>query len=113
VQNAERVCFCFTFAGRNRKFVEAVEHQTFSAEQALAQGQQVFYVTERATFTLTAEGLRLVDVAPGFDADKDVLAMLPFPVQRDFPGDVELPHVSAPRPRQPTSPAETSPAQPQ
>jgi len=113
VQNAERVCFCFTFAGRNRKFVEAVEHQTFSAEQALARGQQVFYVTERATFTLTAEGLRLVDVAPGFDVDEDVLAMLPFPVQRDFPGAMELPHVSAPRPRQAGSPAETSQAQPQ
>jgi propionate CoA-transferase len=111
VQNAERVCFCFTFAGRNRKFVEAVEHQTFSAEQALARGQQVFYVTERATFTLTAEGLRLVDVAPGFDVDEDVLAMLPFPVQRDFPGDRELPHVSAPR--HAGSPAEKSPAQPQ
>lgn len=85
VQSAKRVCFCFTFAGRNRKFVEAVEHQTFSAEQALAQGQQVFFVTERATFTLTPEGLRLVDVPPGFDTDKDVLALLPFPVDVQVP----------------------------
>lgn len=111
VQSAERVCFCFTFAGRNRKFVEAVEQQTFSAEQALARGQQVFYVTERATFTLTAQGLRLMDVAPGLDAEADVLAMLPFPVQRASPGDGELPHAAAPR--RAGSPAGKSPAQPQ
>jgi propionate CoA-transferase len=110
-QTAKRVCFCFTFAGRNRKFVEAVEHRTFSADQALARGQQVFYVTERATFTLTAEGLRLVDVAPGLDVDKDVLAMLPFPVRTEFPPDTELPHVSVPR--WAGSPAERSAAEPE
>jgi propionate CoA-transferase len=109
-QSAKRVCFCFTFAGRNRKFVEAVEHQTFSAQEALARGQQVFYVTERATFTLTAEGLRLVDVAPGLDVDEDVLAMLPFPVHAEFPAEAGLPHGSAPR--QAGSPVEASPAQP-
>lgn len=109
-QSAKRVCFCFTFAGRNQKFVEAVDHRTFSAEQALARGQQVFYITERATFTLTAEGLRLVDVAPGLDPDKDVLALLPFPVHTEFPGDGELRRASAPH--QAGSPAETSPAQP-
>jgi len=109
-QSAKRVCFCFTFAGRHRKFVEEVEHRTFSAEQALALGQQVFYVTERATFRLTAEGLHLVDVAPGLDAGKDVLAMLPFPVEREFPGDTELRHVSGPR--HTGSPPERSPAQP-
>jgi propionate CoA-transferase len=111
VQSAKRVCFCFIFAGRNRKFVEAVEHQTFSAEQALARGQQVFYITERATFTLAADGLRLVDVVPGLDADKDVLALLPFPVRTQLPGDTELAHVSAPRPA--GSPAESSPAEPE
>jgi propionate CoA-transferase len=110
VQSAKRVCFCFNFAGRHRKFVEAVEHRTFSAEQALARGQQVFYVTERATFRLTAEGLRLVDVAPGLDADKDVLAMLPFPVHREIPGDTEVRHVGGPR--HTGSPPERSPAQP-
>jgi propionate CoA-transferase len=109
VQSAKRVCFCFTFAGRNRKFVEAVEHQTFSAEQALARGQQVFYVTERATFTLTAEGLCLVAVAPGLDVAEDVLAMLPFPVRTELPEDMDLPEVSAPQ--QASSPAEESPAE--
>jgi propionate CoA-transferase len=79
-QSARKVCFCFAFASRHPKFVESVDHRTFSAEQALTQGQQVFYVTERATFTLTRGGLELTEVAPGFDAQEDVLALLPFPV---------------------------------
>ena len=80
VQSARKVCFCFAFTGRHPKFVEVVGHRTFSAEQALARGQQVFYVTERATFTLTQRGLELTEVAPGFDAQEDVLALLPFPL---------------------------------
>jgi acyl CoA:acetate/3-ketoacid CoA transferase len=103
------VCFCFTFASRNRKFVEAVEHQTFSAQQALARGQQVFYVTERATFTLTPDGLRLLDVAPGFDPRNDVLAQLPFPVHTGPPATTQ-PHISAAH--HASSPAEPDPAQP-
>jgi propionate CoA-transferase len=109
VQSAKRVCFCFTFASRNRKFVEAVEHQTFSAQQALARGQQVFYVTERATFTLTPDGLRLLDVAPGFDPRNDVLAQLPFPVHTGPPATTQ-PHISAAH--HASSPAEPDPAQP-
>lgn len=85
VQSAKKVCFCFTFTGRHQKFVGEVGHRTFSAEQALAQGQQVFYVTERATFILTPDGLRLTSVAPGFDAEQDVLSLLPFPVSNGLP----------------------------
>ena len=33
-QSARLVCFCFTLEGRNEKFVNQVEHLTFSAEQA-------------------------------------------------------------------------------
>lgn len=89
VQSARKVCFCFAFAGRYPKFVEEVDHRTFSAEQALARGQQVFYVTERATFALTRRGLELTEVAPGFDVDKDVLALLPFPVAAGPPPAAE------------------------
>ena len=85
VQSSPRVFFCFTFAGKFPKFVPQVDQVTFSAERALRQGQQVYYITDRAVFELTDGGLSLVETAPGFDTAKDVLAEIPFPVR--VPGD--------------------------
>jgi propionate CoA-transferase len=52
----------------------------------------VLYVTERATFELTAEGLKLVDVAPGIDVRRDVLDRMDFqPIVGDvgtYPAEV-------------------------
>ena len=64
--------------GRSRKFVRDVEHRTFSGAQALLRGQPVLYVTERCVFRLTAEGLELVEVAPGVDIERDILAQMDF-----------------------------------
>ncbi len=60
--------------GRARKFVADVEHVTFSGRRALAQGQQVIYITERCVLRLETDGLTLVEVAPGVDIERDVLA---------------------------------------
>jgi propionate CoA-transferase len=60
--------------GTTPKFVEAVSHMTFSADHARARGQDVLYVTERAVFRLGDDGLELVEVAPGVDIERDVLA---------------------------------------
>ena len=38
----------------------------------------MFYVTERAVFELDAEGLVLVQVAPGIDTERDILAHMEF-----------------------------------
>ena len=38
------------------------------------------YVTERAVFKLTKDGLELIEVADGIDVKKDVLDRLPFEV---------------------------------
>ena len=81
VQSSPRVYFCFTFAGKFPKFVPAVDQVTFSAERALRQGQQVYYITDRAVFELTDSGLSLLETAPGFDTAKDILAEIPFPVR--------------------------------
>jgi propionate CoA-transferase len=95
-QNAKRLVFCCTFTagelevaaendflrivreGRHAKFVKQVQQVCFHGPTALANGQQVFYVTERAVFELTREGLVLREVAPGIDVAKQVLPLMEF-----------------------------------
>lgn len=64
--------------GRARKFVKAVEQLTFSASYARLRGKSVLYVTERAVFRLIDSGLELIEIAPGIDLDRDVLAKMDF-----------------------------------
>ena len=97
-QNAKKVCFVGMFtAGRPKpeieitdgglrvvtdgseiKYVKEVQQITFSGEQALKNGQEVMYISERAVFRLTAEGVTLIEVAPGVDMQKDVLGKMEF-----------------------------------
>lgn len=71
--------------GRVSKFIDNVEQITFNGSLAAASGRRVLYVTERAVFELTRSGLRLIEVAPGIDIQKQILALLPFPVRVDEP----------------------------
>ena len=72
--------------GRSPKFVPDVEHRTFSGGYAWRRGQPVLYVTERCVFRLAEDGLELVEVAPGIDVERDVLAQMGFrPVIRGDP----------------------------
>jgi propionate CoA-transferase len=64
--------------GRSRKFVNHIEQVTFSGPYAASNGQNVLYVTERCVFKLTPLGLELIEVAPGVDVDKDILAQMDF-----------------------------------
>jgi propionate CoA-transferase len=64
--------------GRSRKFVAAVEQVTFNGKLAASAGQRVLYVTERCVFRLTPSGLALVEVAPGIDLERDILALMGF-----------------------------------
>ena len=85
-QNAKAVVFVGSFlAGDAPKFVERVEHRTFSGREALRRGQRVLYVTERCVFRLVARGgdagegeLELIELAPGLDLQRDVLAFMAF-----------------------------------
>mgnify|MGYP004457701991 FL=1 len=101
-QNSKQVIFCGTFTagglkekiedgklvivqeGRNKKFLKHVEQVTFSGAYANTVGQPVLYVTERAVFKLTPDGLELIEIAPGIDLHNDILAHMDFqPIVRD------------------------------
>jgi propionate CoA-transferase len=95
-QNAKKVVFVGTFTagnlevavdagklliledGKAKKFVEEVEHRTFSGPQAAKWGKTVLYVTERCVFRLCPEGLELIEIAPGMDLQKDILDKMDF-----------------------------------
>lgn len=69
--------------GKSRKFIERVEQITFNGHDAALREQTVVFVTERAVFNLTADGLELVEIAPGVDLERDVLAHMDFkPIMR-------------------------------
>lgn len=95
-QTAKKCVFCGTFTagglkteirdgqlhiiqeGRAKKFVKDVEHITFSGEFAQQTHQSVLYVTERAVFEMTQEGLVLKEIAPGVDLQRDILDQMEF-----------------------------------
>ncbi|MEQ2005478.1 MAG: malonate decarboxylase subunit alpha [Limisphaerales bacterium] len=95
-QSARRVVFACTFRadglevdatdgalritreGAKAKFVKRVAQVCFHGPSAVARGQQVLYVTERAVFELKADGLHLRELAPGVDLDADVLRQMEF-----------------------------------
>jgi propionate CoA-transferase len=95
-QNARRLIFAGTFTagglktavdkgqlkilneGKSPKFIAKVDQITFCGRLAAANAQPVIYVTERCVFKLTLEGLELVEVAPGIDIDRDILAHMGF-----------------------------------
>ena len=95
-QNAKKVVFVGTFTagglavsisggrlqivqeGASRKFVDEVEHRTYSGQYALERGQTALYVTERCVFRLVEQGLELIEIAPGIDLERDILAHMGF-----------------------------------
>lgn len=95
VHSAKTIVFCGTFStkglqvsflgetlvinceGSIKKVIKKVDQITFSASQAISDKRTVIFVTERAVFKLTADGIKLTEIAPGIDPVKDVLNLLP------------------------------------
>jgi propionate CoA-transferase len=64
--------------GKVKKFINQVEHITFSGKYAVMKDQPVLYVTERCVFSLTKDGIELIEIAPGVDLEKDILLRMDF-----------------------------------
>lgn len=95
-QNVKNMVFCGTFTagglaaeiregrlkivreGKTKKFIKSLRQVTFSADMALEQGRNVYFVTERAVFKLVKGGLLLFEYAPGTNIDRDILAQMEF-----------------------------------
>ena len=60
------------------KFVDEVAHITFNGERSHAAGQSVLYITERCVLRRGDRGLELIEIAPGVDLERDVLARMGF-----------------------------------
>jgi propionate CoA-transferase len=72
--------------GRHRKFVTAFEQICYNAAFARAEGRRAIFVTERAVFDTVGGALRLVEIAPGIDMQRDVLDRMEFrPLIADAP----------------------------
>lgn len=64
--------------GRVAKLKKQVSHISFSAKNALNNGQTILYVTERCVFRLTEAGLKLVEVYDGIDVQKQIIDKMEF-----------------------------------
>jgi propionate CoA-transferase len=64
--------------GAIKKFVNTVDHVTFSGKYAAKDGKPVYYVTERCVFQLIDGEVTLIEIAPGIDLEKDILSQMEF-----------------------------------
>lgn len=106
-QNARKLVFAGTFVaggldigigggkleirsdGRARKFIDKVQQVTFSGQRARDLRRTVMFVTERCVFELHHDGLRLTEIAPGIDPDRDILAKMGFAPLMDVPAQMD------------------------
>lgn len=64
--------------GKFNKFVSQLEQVSYSGPFAEERAQEALYITERAVFRRAAQGLELIEIAPGIDLERDILAHMDF-----------------------------------
>jgi len=95
-QNARKVVFSGTFTagglvvdchdgglrivreGRHRKFIDRIEQICYNARYAQEQGRGALFVTERAVLRAVDGTLEVIEIAPGVELERDVLAHMAF-----------------------------------
>jgi propionate CoA-transferase len=95
-QNAKKVIFSGTFTagslditwqdgqtiirkeGRFHKFVPQLEQVSYNGPFAQERGQEAYYITERAVFRRGLHGIELIEIAPGINLERDILAHMDF-----------------------------------
>jgi propionate CoA-transferase len=101
-QYARKAVFCGTFTAKGLraevadgglriaaegtvpKLVRELDEVTYSGRLAAEEGREAVYVTERAVFRRTPDGLELTEVADGVSVDRDILPHMGFrPIIRD------------------------------
>ncbi len=64
--------------GKLKKFVKKSEQIAYDAQLAVKNGKPGLYITERAVFEACEGGLKLIEIAPGVDLQKDILDQMEF-----------------------------------
>ncbi len=64
--------------GRFDKFVDSCVQISFNADQCLAKGNKITFITERCVIKRTEEGMVLAEIAPGIDLQTQVLDHMGF-----------------------------------
>lgn len=95
-QFSKKIVYCFPFSvgglkaeynkgklnilkeGKYNKFSNKVDQISSSGDYAIKNNQEVYYITERCVFTLTDEGLKIIEVAPGISINDDIINKMPF-----------------------------------
>jgi propionate CoA-transferase len=95
-QNAKKVVFSGTFTagdlalecvngslriakeGKHKRFVKDVEQICYNARFAEQEGREALFVTERAVMRPVDGEVEIIEIAPGVDLEKDVLAQMGF-----------------------------------
>lgn len=82
--------------GNHKKFLDHVEQITFSGKYAAKKKKPILYITERAVFKLIDGVVTLIEIAPGIDLEKDILAQMDFkpaisPDLKSMPEEIFLP----------------------
>ena len=64
--------------GKFKKFPKLVEQISYNGSFAQERNQEALYITERAVFKRGDKGLELIEIAPGIDLHRDILANMDF-----------------------------------
>ncbi len=64
--------------GRQAKFVRNIEQVCYNAKFASSEGRSALFVTERAVLRAVDGILEVIEIAPGIDLERDVLARMAF-----------------------------------